>query len=162
MGETGRQTWEVMENWQVRFLTALREVGTVKAACEAAMIGRDYAYRMKNADPDFAAAWKQAFEDRLDRLEEVAFKRAEAQSDRLIVFMLASHRPKIYGKKFTVSGDPENPIRHQHDHVVIDLEKLSTDALREIYAQLPEENQQEEANVIEGEFAEIEEDSDDE
>lgn len=62
--------------WQPAFLSALRESGVVRSACEAARIGRTTAYELRQRDPGFAAAWDEAMEDAADLLEAEAIRRA--------------------------------------------------------------------------------------
>lgn len=86
---------------QEKFLKVLRVSCNVTGACRAAKIGRRTAYDWREADPDFAAAWKDAEEEAADTLEQVAWKRAtEGQSDRLMEILLKGHRPERYVDKF--------------------------------------------------------------
>lgn len=86
---------------QQKFLNVLRVSCNVTGACRAAKIGRRTAYDWREADPDFAAAWKDAEEEAADTLEQVAWKRAtEGQSDRLMEILLKGHRPERYVDKF--------------------------------------------------------------
>lgn len=62
--------------WRAAFLSALRENGVVRYACEAVQIGRQTAYDARTADPEFAAAWERALEDAADLLEQEAVRRA--------------------------------------------------------------------------------------
>jgi hypothetical protein len=47
-------------NWQQHFLDALRQRQSVQAACRIAKISRTWAYRERQIDPTFAAAWDAA------------------------------------------------------------------------------------------------------
>jgi hypothetical protein len=47
-------------DWQARFLSALRQGQIVQVACRAAKISKTWAYRERQIDPTFAAAWDTA------------------------------------------------------------------------------------------------------
>jgi len=65
------------------FLRTLAATCDVSAACRAAMIPRKLAYRHKQSDPEFAAAWADAKEQAIDSLEGVAYRRAATGDPRL-------------------------------------------------------------------------------
>jgi len=69
--------------WAKAFLTSLAELGNVRAACEAAKIERSTAYRQREDDSEFAAAWDIALENAADLLEEEARRRAHEGVRRL-------------------------------------------------------------------------------
>jgi hypothetical protein len=62
--------------WTEAFLASLREVPVVTRACEVVGIERSTAYRRREADETFAAAWDDAMEAGIDRAEQEAFRRA--------------------------------------------------------------------------------------
>jgi hypothetical protein len=62
--------------WVKGFLAALRESGNVRLSCEAVKIDRKTAYNLRDADEDFARAWKDALEESADLLEQEARRRA--------------------------------------------------------------------------------------
>jgi hypothetical protein len=82
--------------WQTRFLKALCQSPSVKAACSAAGISRMTAYRYRDADAEFAENWQYALQQSVDDLEAVAFKLASEGDSNLIQFLLRAHRPEIY------------------------------------------------------------------
>ena len=102
------------------FLEALRQGLSVKAACEAANMGRRTAYDLRESDLDFKAAWDAAIEEGTDLLEDEARRRAfegidqplvsagklvataRRYSDPLLVFLLKSRRPEKYRERSTV------------------------------------------------------------
>ena len=99
-----------MEGWQERFLRRIADNPNVTAAARAAGITRGRAYQLKDEDPEFAAAWKQAHQSAVDALEQAAWKRAQKQSDQLMMMLLKAHRPEVYreipkGANVTPDGD---------------------------------------------------------
>lgn len=82
--------------WRPAFLAALRGSGNVRAACQAAGVSREVAYRHRDASLPFRAAWEEALADAIDGLEAVARKRALETSDTLLIFLLKAHRPELY------------------------------------------------------------------
>lgn len=82
--------------WQVRFLDSLRKTPNVKAACAAAAVSRQTAYRTRESDSAFRDAWQSALGASVDELEARAFQLALEGDSRLVEFMLKSHRPTVY------------------------------------------------------------------
>jgi hypothetical protein len=62
--------------WERAFLAALRRVGVVGAACEAAGVARSTVYDRRSSDPEFANKWREALDDAADNAEAEALGRA--------------------------------------------------------------------------------------
>src|SRR5581483_3391490 len=70
------------------FLEALKATGNVSEACRrAGGFSRMHAYRLRDADPEFAAAWAEAEETATDSLELEARRRALEGVARPLVSM---------------------------------------------------------------------------
>lgn len=82
--------------WHVVFLSALRVLPVVSYAGRAAKVSRATLYNHREMFPEFANEWDEAINDGIDALEAECFRRAKQTSDTLAIFMLKSHRPKIY------------------------------------------------------------------
>lgn len=91
-------------DWADAFLAHLRHTANVRASCAAAGVTSWAAYERKGTDEAFAARWTEAVDDAIDALEAVAFERAKATSNALLIFLLKSHRPAVYGDKVEVTG----------------------------------------------------------
>jgi hypothetical protein len=107
-------TPEREQTWQETFIIALSESPNVAAACRIAGISREYAYRMKREDAEFAKVWDDALESSTDDLAGEAYRRARhgterpvyfkdkeltrirEYSDALTMFLLRAHRPSVY------------------------------------------------------------------
>ena len=85
--------------WQDRFIDALAQVPSIKAACEAANVSRSAAYRLRDSDDGFREQWEQALENSVDDLVACAFRRAIEGSDTLLTFLLKAHRGEIYDRR---------------------------------------------------------------
>ena len=101
-------------DWKAVFLRELARVGIVGAACKKAKIGRTTAYKLRDEDADFAAAWDAALDDAADDMEAEAWRRGKTgvlkpvyqggkkvgsvreYSDTLLIFMLKGTRPEKY------------------------------------------------------------------
>lgn len=108
--------------WQERWLEAFRVEGTVKAACEAAGVGRTTVYEERQANEEFALAWHDIEEETTEMMEREAIRRAaegvvepvvsagkhvtdvRRYSDQLLQFMLRARKPEVYSEK----------TRHEH------------------------------------------------
>ena len=75
---------------QGRFLQALANTGSVTAAIAVAGSSRTRVYELRKADPAFAAAWDEAEEAAVDRLEDEA--RRPPPRERLVSFQLPALR----------------------------------------------------------------------
>lgn len=73
---------------------------TITAACEYAGISRPTAYAWKDEDPAFAAAWEEARNQAVERLEESAYERASRGNDVLTIFLMKGMRPEKYRDTF--------------------------------------------------------------
>ena len=82
--------------WAPRFIELLRQTANVRLSADGAGIDRDTAYRRRQRDPEFAAAWRQAEADAVDVLEAEARRRALTVSDNLLMFLLKAHRPERF------------------------------------------------------------------
>jgi hypothetical protein len=94
---------ETLANTDVKreqFIEALRNMGNVRASCQAVGIARKTAYRWRNKWKSFAADWDEALEDACDILEAEAWRRAvKEQSDRLLIFLLKAYRRDKFSEK---------------------------------------------------------------
>jgi hypothetical protein len=101
--------------WMKAFITSLSLRGIVTQACETAKIERTTAYKARETDTTFAAAWDEAVEVAADALEAEAWRRAvdgvekpvgfyqgaageyvQEYSDTLLIFLLKGVRPAKY------------------------------------------------------------------
>ncbi len=130
-------------DWAPRLLAELRERGNIRAACEAAGVGRQTVYDRRDADQAFARQFADALEDGCDRLELEAHRRAHdgllrkkfsktgepiidpdtkqqyaerEYSDTLLIFLLKAHRPQKYRENFKHehTGKDDGPIEFSH------------------------------------------------
>lgn len=89
-------------SWWAPFCTILRETGNVRRSCETLNINRRMAFRHKQNYSEFSDMWDDAMADACDTLELIARDRAIESSDRLLMFLLASHRPELYNDSYKV------------------------------------------------------------
>lgn len=88
--------------WEEAFLTGLRNSANVRAACEAAGVSRQAAYKRRDGNVRFRDEWNSAIDEACDLLEYVARKRAMESSDTLIIFLLKAHRPALYHDRLRI------------------------------------------------------------
>lgn len=130
VAQSAHETPDPTKEAQDRFLTVYLELASVKAASEAAGVGRRTHYDWLEADPGyaerFAAAKVQAKRIAGDEFFEEARRRALDRSDKLLIEMLRAHMPETFVRRLEHTGKNGAPIAHA---VVVrrDLSKL-TDA----------------------------------
>ena len=113
------------DEWQPRFIEALRELGHVGDSCQLAKVSKQTVYNYRRDDPDFAAAWDAAIEDAAWSLEDEAWRRCrdgvdkpiiykgmitgtmKEYSDTLLMFMLKGIKPDKFADKFILRLSPE-------------------------------------------------------
>lgn len=78
------------------FLVVLARYPNVKFAGLMAGLPLDDLFKRKAEDPDFSQRWDQAISTSIDMLEVIAWQRARFMSDKILMFLLRSHRPDIY------------------------------------------------------------------
>jgi hypothetical protein len=82
--------------WQKLFLETFKNNGNIRAACQYADVSRDVVFRARESDDQFAALYEAAENEAVDLLAAEAWTRAKAGSDRLLEFLLKSHRKEVY------------------------------------------------------------------
>jgi hypothetical protein len=118
------------------FIELLRKTCNVTQSAKSCGFDRVTAYRYRERDPDFAAAWNDAIESAVDDLEGEARRRAyegteeyvvssgrvvtlnetpltvRRYSDQLMISLLAAHRPEKYRARSSVelTGKNGGPI----------------------------------------------------
>ncbi len=117
--------------WKDLFIAEFAKRASVRAACARANISRKNAYEARKQDPEFAARWKVARAEAIDKLEEEAWRRAHdgvdepvfgslgyrkgsgeigtirKYSDKLLLALLQAHKPSRYRQ--TVRNEHTGP-----------------------------------------------------
>ena len=94
-------------DWAPAWLAAFEHAGMVSAVCQVAGVGRMTVYTRYHGEPDFAAAWDAIEARATDDLEAEAMRRALDGSDSLLIFLLKSRKPAVYGER----GGSSSPAR---------------------------------------------------
>lgn len=97
-----------------KFLAVLARGASVSKAAAAIAVSRNCVYEHKKADPDFSAAWDDAYDQGTDRIEDVALELATTGSVPLVIFLLKSRRKEIYSEKYDLNlggQDGNNPVK---------------------------------------------------
>ncbi len=115
-------------DWAPRFLELFRQTANVRLSADGAGIDRDTAYRRRQRDAAFAAAWAQAEADAIDVLEAEARRRALAVSDTLLIFLLKAHRPERFRE--TIRIDLRREAERLASELGIDAEEALAEAER--------------------------------
>lgn len=96
--------------WIEKFLKALAQNGNVSEACRRANVSKNTVYEWRKKDEAFKERWEQALEDAIESLELIAWRRAKATSDTLVIFLLKSLKPTVYREHIEHSGANGEPI----------------------------------------------------
>lgn len=86
------------------FLRHLEESGSVSLAAERTGIARNTVYQRRKADPAFALGWRRAVAMAAEALRDAAVARALGGDDRLLMFLLRTYRPEIFGRTSSAAG----------------------------------------------------------
>ena len=84
-------------SWEQSFLDTLRDTANVRLSAHKAGIDRTTAYRHRAKYTTFAAAWDEAIEDALDRIEARVFASAVDGDLQTARWFLSRRRPEVYG-----------------------------------------------------------------
>jgi len=87
-------------DWQTKFIQIFGMSMNVVLSAKGAGVDRTTIYRERQRNPDFAAAYEDARQEAIERLEAEAYKRAQNVSDTLLIFLLKSHKPDIYREQY--------------------------------------------------------------
>lgn len=118
------------DHWRSVFLARLATNGNVKAACRAAGVTAQTAYRHRQDDRTFRLAWRRAKRDAVKQLEAVAWKRATTgyveatteigpagrkvihrhrRSDSLLALLLKANCPEKYRERQEIELTTSRP-----------------------------------------------------
>jgi hypothetical protein len=100
-------------------LKALRNGHGFASAAAAVGVSVTMFKEWRAEDPEFRVECQEAAEHRDDIAEHELYHRGVYKGDTLALLAhLRAHRPERFNRKMmlAVSGDPANPIEHQHDH----------------------------------------------
>ena len=102
-------------DWQAKFLEIFGMSMNVVLSAKGAGVDRTTIYRERQRNPEFAAAYEDARQEAIERLEAEAYKRAQNVSDTLLIFLLKSHKPDIYREQYEAkhAGSVEVVIRRE-------------------------------------------------
>lgn len=95
---------------QQRFIKAYEQTYNVTTACQMIRIARTSVYEWIDEYPEFARMFAEVRQKFVDDLEAEAVRRAMQGSDRLIEFLLRSHRPTLYGQHVTTTATITNYV----------------------------------------------------
>ena len=84
------------EAWQSVFLSSFSQCGNITQSSGDAGVTRQAVFYAYKRHPDFRALYEEAKEESVERLEQVARKRATESSDNLLIFLLKAMRPDVY------------------------------------------------------------------
>ena len=103
------------------FLVAYQLGLTVEQAAHFAGVTPRAAYYWRDKDHDFAQSWRNSRDRFVEALEMCAFQRAAKGSDRMLTFLLKSHRPDIYNERVRAS----NANSRSQDHRCVNFSELA-------------------------------------
>lgn len=127
-------------DWRPKFLEGFVRSGTVTGGCAHARIHRATAYRERERDPRFAAAWADVESQVTDKLEARALELALGGECRLLEFLLKARKPEMYrerhllehtgpgGGPVAIDLDPLGDLSALSDRELTTLQRLLTKA----------------------------------
>ncbi len=130
---------EARAAYKTRFLAKLEKGNSPRIAAELCNISHTAIYAWRKDDADFLAAWEEAIQTGVDRVETALAKRAIKSSDRAAELYLKAYRPERYGRR------EESPSTTHNVNIRMTLEE-SRERLRQLGILPP---------VIEGDYDKI-------
>lgn len=114
-------------SWHDAFIAFMRSFPHVTKACKELGVDRRMAYRHKAKYADFADAWDKARELGTAALEDRGHELALNGNPTMLIFMLKSLKPKVYGDSIRQlqGGLDGGPVAHK-----VDLSGMTTAELR--------------------------------
>ena len=103
-GTKAALTAQYSDQRKAQFLDTFREICNMSQAAEVAGIDRTTVYNWRRDDPNFKKQFEQAREDGAEALEDVAYQRAQEQSDRLIMALLKAYKPDRFGDRLDITS----------------------------------------------------------
>lgn len=85
-------------DWGMKWLYAFSQTGTFLEACKRAHVNRRVVNRRIQSEPEFEKLYKEAYQDFVDSVEQVAIDRAKRGNDKMLELMLKSHKPETYDR----------------------------------------------------------------
>lgn len=85
--------------WQPAFLEAFASTANMSASCRAARVDRSTVYKAMKRSMAFASRVEEARLSAVEGLELIAWRRAAAGSDRVLMFLLRANSPRKYSQK---------------------------------------------------------------
>lgn len=131
--------------WKPAFLEAFKATGIVTVAASRAGVTRVTVWRARKTDPEFAAAYGEAFEDAADMLEAEARRRAVHGWDEpvfwkgeqvgsvrkydstLLIFLLKGFRPERYRDRIDVRHMSDEALETELERVESELRAAGVD-----------------------------------
>ena len=115
------------DEWHAKFLAEIAVSMNIRHAAEVAGVHHATAYRRRETDKAFAAAWDQAISEAVDRAEAELYRRAvdgvekpitvagereviREYPSELLTFLLKGHRPERYRERHEVTGSGGGPV----------------------------------------------------
>lgn len=120
-------------DWKATFLKSLARSGVVSTACKKAKIGRTTAYKTREEDVAFAAAWDAALDEAIEGMEEEVYRRGvtgvlkpvyqggkkvgtiREHSDTLLMFRLKAERPDKYRERQEIEHKGKMEVEYVND-----------------------------------------------
>ena len=95
-------------DWRPAFLAALRKMPVITRAAEAAGVDRSTVFRRRQSDPDFDAAFADAFEAGVDAAEAELFRRAVIGFEEPVIHqgVLAYRTKRVVAEDGSVAYEP--------------------------------------------------------
>jgi len=143
---TGRRIPELTQAKKARFLARFAEDGTITAAAKAAGIERHTHYAWMDADPEYAAGFREATKQAIEAMEAEARRRAVVGieepvyqggrqvgairrfSDTLLIFLLKGAMPSKYRERIDVTMDVSSEVRKMAAELGLDEAAILAEA----------------------------------
>ncbi len=99
--------------WEAQFLELYKQSGNIALAAFGVGIHRNTVYKRQEKYKTFARLMDETKAEAIELLEAEAWKRARAQSDTLMIFLLKSLKPSMYRETKRIIMDVPDKLQRQ-------------------------------------------------
>jgi hypothetical protein len=100
-------------SWEARFLELYKQSGNITLSAAGVNLSRAAIYDRRKRYKTFARLMDETKQEAIEILEATAWKRAQTQSDTLLIFLLKALKPQMYRETKRVILDVPDKLQRE-------------------------------------------------